>query len=89
MKRRHGGIFAFIVVILVLFGALAIPSLNQNMRIRRHFTQLFQDIKERDREGVLKFYDNQPVLPAYLDQIMQYNLLGWKIKKITGQPWPM
>ncbi|MHB9023673.1 MAG: hypothetical protein ACYC7E_05780 [Armatimonadota bacterium] len=90
MKKRfkYGGLLAFIAVMLVVLTVLAVPSIQQNIKIHTYFNDLFQAIQERDRAGVQKFYKAE-LLPAYLDQIMQYDLVGWKITGVTGQPWPL
>jgi hypothetical protein len=91
MKRKvHGGAIAALILVLLAAVVLAVPSVQQNQRVRADFTALFTAIQEQDAEKLQAIYEPSTGLDAvYLEQVMRYKLLGWKIERIVGQPWPM
>jgi len=93
MKRRPTRKLAIagLLALFVIACALGIPSIQQNSQVRRHIEGLFTAIRTKDRDTVINLYHRgvENIPQAYYDQLFRYPLKGWKITRITGQPWPM
>jgi len=87
-RRKKGWIIGGIVLLVLAVG-LAIPCAVQNYQVQAFFNGYFTAIRQKDRERITKGYLYLLALDqGYVDQLLKYELLGWKITGLTGQPLP-
>lgn len=80
---------AVLVIALLIVVLAVIPWWTQNRRVRDHFNGLFQAMQDQDGKRVNRYYAPTNLSEDYLRQLFKYPLLGWKITKVVGQPFPL
>jgi len=77
-------------VVLLVGAACAtiVPSILQNRQVRQFADQLFLNYQDRNTLALQKMYQDKGADTGYFRQLPQYTLLGWKITRISGQPYP-
>lgn len=88
-RRRNVGPIVALVLIVCASIACIVPSVEQNRLVRAHFNQYFQALHDKNMSAVNRFYHPQTLYAKYYELQLKYPLLGWKITRISGQPWPM
>ena len=90
MKRQRT---VSIMVVMIIVAAAAVAVMvqyrQQNARVRHDFNNFFAAIEQYDLRIVRQPYQVELLDSKYEEQLVKYKLLGWKITKITGQPFPM
>ena len=89
-KRKNRLVLVPIIGVLLLAYLLWIkPTIDQNRTVRGYFNMVLTAVQKKDKERINAFYTPSTLPDAYLDQLFTFQLLGWEIKKVGGQPWPM
>lgn len=78
-----------LIVVGLLFFKIVKPSFDQNQTVNHYLTNLLIAVRERNKSFIDKLYNPYPPRPEYYDRVFKYPLLGWDIKKVGGQPFPM
>ncbi len=89
LHPRMAGKMTALIVFLLIIGVLALSSAQENRAVRAHFDALFRAVQAQDTEQVQTLLNATQIADNYRNQLFQFPLLGWKITRITGQPWPM
>lgn len=90
-KRRQPWIWLVIVlgIVGVVLVSVVIPWQRQNAEVRAYFDGYFTTIQRKDAQRLRDYYYvEQDLHEPYLRQLFKYELLGWKITRVTGQPFP-
>lgn len=78
------------LLILLAFVAFATitPSIMQNREVRQFADQLFRAYQTRNEGALERYYSTHGMSGAYKKLLTQYTVLGWKVTRISGQPYP-
>ncbi len=87
-KKLQAILFSIIAVIAIT--TFGYPSYIQNKFMYSYFKNLLNAIQQQDKAKVEQYYkDTKNLLPEYWVQMFKYKMVGWNIKSIGGQPWPL
>lgn len=88
-RRRNVTLIVCAILALIVGGAVFIPAAMQNLLVCSQFANLFTAIKQKDTRMIDAFYRPNVVMAELMNAMLEYDLLGWKITGVTGQPYPM
>jgi len=89
-RRRNIGIIVLLVILAFMAFAIITPSIMQNNQVRKFADQLFLAYQNHDVKALNEiYYRGQGVHARYYQLVETFSLLGWKIKRVSGQPYPL
>jgi|GEM_PF-2143717 len=87
-RRRNIGLIVLLILLLFVAFAAITPSIMQNRNVREFADQFFHAYQTGDKNSLKQYYSVSGLSNVYLELIDHYDLLGWKITRISGQPYP-
>lgn len=89
-KQPRVGVIVGAVVCSLLALSLIVPAVTQNLQVRKFFTGYFTLLRDKDIPRLrTEFFSGRTLLNTYTDQLTKYPLQGWKITRLSGQPYPI
>ena len=90
MKRpRNIGLPVILIVLTLGIFVFIGQSAWQNHQVQQHFNIFFRAVQVKDENLHIYFYPEASMPASYRTHLSKYPLLGWKITKIDGQPFPL
>jgi len=87
-RRRNIGLPVLLILLIFIAFATVTPSIMQNRKVREFADELFYAYQTSDEVSLKQYYTISGLSNFYLDLMDRYDLLGWKVTGISGQPYP-
>lgn len=89
-RRRNTGILVLLIILAFMAFTIITQSVTQNRQVRQFADGFLCAYQRQDRNALqTKYYAALSVDNDYFMLLDKFNLLGWDITRVNGQPYPM